>query len=60
MLINCSAVAFLTASLVDFLNLIEWNKKIWQADLGYIWQAIIEVKVPNSSHVASIQHRRVD
>ena len=31
----------------------------WQAYLGYIWQAIIGVKVPNSSHVASIQHRRV-
>ena len=31
----------------------------WQADLGYIGQAIIGVKVPNSSHVASIQHRRV-
>ena len=28
----------------------------WQADLGYIGQAIIGVKVPNSSHVASIQH----
>ena len=31
----------------------------WQTDLGYIRQAIIGVKVPNSSHVASIQHRRV-
>ena len=28
----------------------------WQADLGYIGQVIIGVKVPNSSHVASIQH----
>ena len=32
----------------------------WQADLGYIGQAIIGVKVPNSSHVACIQHGRVD
>ena len=31
----------------------------WQADLGCIGQAIIGVKVPNSSHVASIQHWRV-
>ena len=31
----------------------------WQADLGYIGQAIIGVKVPNSSHVACIQHGRV-
>ena len=31
----------------------------WQADLGYIGQAIIGVKVPNSSHVAFIQHWRV-
>ena len=31
----------------------------WQADLGYIWQAIIGVKVPNSNHVACIQHGRV-
>ena len=28
----------------------------WQADLHYIEQAIIGVKVPNSSHVACIQH----
>ena len=28
----------------------------WQADLGYIGQTIIGVKVQNSSHVASIQH----
>ena len=28
----------------------------WQADLGYIGQAIIGVKVPNSSYVAFIQH----
>ena len=28
----------------------------WQADLGYIGQAIIGVKVPNSTHVAFIQH----
>ena len=32
----------------------------WQADLGYIGQAIIGVKDPNSSHVACIQHGRVD
>ena len=31
----------------------------WLADLGYIGQAIIGVKVPNSSHMASIQHRIV-
>ena len=31
----------------------------WQADLGYIEQAIIGVKVPNSSRAASIQHWRV-
>ena len=31
----------------------------WQADLGYIGQAIIGVKVPNNSHVACIQHGRV-
>ena len=31
----------------------------WQADLGYIGQAIIGVKAPNSSHVACIQHGRV-
>ena len=31
----------------------------WQADVGYIGQAIIGVKVPNSSHVACIQHGRV-
>ena len=31
----------------------------WQADLGYVGQAIIGVKVPNSSHVACIQHGRV-
>ena len=30
-----------------------------QADMGYIGQAIIGVKVPNSSHVACIQHGRV-
>ena len=28
----------------------------WQAELGYLGQAIIGVKVPHSSHVASIQH----
>ena len=28
----------------------------WQADLGYIGQAIFRVKVPNSSHMASTQH----
>ena len=28
----------------------------WQADLGYIGRVIIGVKVPNSSHVASIRH----
>ena len=27
----------------------------WQADFGYIGQALIGFKVPNSSHVASIQ-----
>ena len=27
-----------------------------QSDLGYIGQAIIGVKIANSSHVASIQH----
>ena len=27
----------------------------WQADLGHIGQAIVGVKVPNSSHMASIQ-----
>ena len=31
----------------------------WQADMGYIGHAIIGVKAPNSSHVASIQHGRV-
>ena len=31
----------------------------WQAELGYIGKPMIEVKVPNSSHVASIQHWRV-
>ena len=31
----------------------------WQADLGYIGQAVIGVKVPNSSLVASIRHLRV-
>ena len=31
----------------------------WHADLGYVGQAIIGVKVPNDSHVASIQHWRV-
>ena len=31
----------------------------WQADLGCIGQAIIGVKVPNSNHVACIQHGRV-
>ena len=31
----------------------------WQTDLGYIGQAILGVKLPNSSHVASTQHRRV-
>ena len=31
----------------------------WHADLGYIGQAIIGVKVPNSDQVASIQHQRV-
>ena len=30
-----------------------------RAYLGYIGQAIIGVKVPNSSHVACIQHGRV-
>ena len=32
----------------------------WQADLGYIGQAIIGVKVPNSSYEACIQHGRVN
>ena len=31
-------------------------ERFWQADVGYIGQAIIGVKIPNSSHVASIQH----
>ena len=31
----------------------------WQADLGYIGQVIIGVKVPNSSHVVCIQHGRL-
>ena len=31
-------------------------EQFWQADLGYFGQAIIRVKIPNSSHVASIQH----
>ena len=31
----------------------------WQADLGYIWQALIRVKVPNSNLVACVQHGRV-
>ena len=30
----------------------------WQADLGHIGQAMIGVKVPNSSHMACIQHGR--
>ena len=34
-----------------------WN--FWHANLGFIGQAIIGVKVPSSSHVASIQHKRV-
>ena len=34
-------------------------EQFWQADLGFIGQAIIGVQVPNSSHVASIQHQRV-
>ena len=31
-------------------------ERFWQADVGYIGQAIIGVKIPNSSHVSSIQH----
>ena len=29
---------------------------LWQPDLAYMRQAIIGVKVPNSGHMASIQH----
>ena len=49
-------LSFQKFSGADLKSRVYYQKLFWQAVLGYIGQTIIGVKVPNSSHVASIQY----
>ena len=47
------------SSVLNWSHVANYLELFWQADLGYIEQAIFGVEVPNNSHMASIQHWRV-